>query len=465
VKRLSLRRRLFILIAALTIAAVFGVQVIVMRGAEKEISEEYNAKLISDAEILWDRIRESGVAGSELAETQVDLQSLVAELPAHDQAMILDYADTRAFRIWLNGKLVNRSKNAPSEATKPAALGFSDVVVEGESWRVYTLQNPSHALIFEVRENLSGRDRLRREMLLGAIGPVIGLVTVLMAALFLSIDIGLAEMTRAVDAIDRRSEEDLSPIDLAHVPSELEPVFTALNGLLDKLRRAIALERDFVDNAAHELRTPLTVLRLQTQLAGRAGSEGERREAVAALETGIARASTVVEQLLMLARFGTQEAPREHANLFRLAQNSMAVNSSVPIGKNISLALEGDERLMADTNGKLAAILIGVVLDNAFKFTPDAGTVTVSVHRDEIENVPSIVIDDSGPGIPPDKREKVFDRFYRLAGAVTPGSGLGLAIARQIAERLGIRIALANPPSGKGLRVLLFFPLGIAREA
>ena len=454
-KHLSLRRRLFILIAALTVAAVFSVQVIVITGAQKEISEEYNAKLISDAEILWSKIRENGVGGDEVTETEVDLRSLVEELPVEDQAKILDYADTRAFRIWVNDRLISRSKNAPPDSVPPATVGFSDVLVDEVPWRIYALQSPSRDLVFEVRENLSGRDRLRREMLLGAAGPLIGLVTVLLAALFLSIDLGLSEMTRAVDAIDRRSEDDLSPIDIDSVPEELVPVFSALNGLFEKLERTIAQERDFVDNAAHELRTPLTVLRLQSQLAARAVSEHERQEAVSALEGGIARASAVVEQLLMLARFGTQDAPMESVNLFTLAQTSIAVNSSLPIGKNISLALEGDADLIAMTNSKLAAILIGVLLDNAFKYTPAAGSVTVRVVK---EQAPSIIIDDTGPGIPRDKREKVFERFYRLAGAFTPGSGLGLAIAKQIAERLKIRISLANPPSGEGLRVILWFP-------
>jgi two-component system sensor histidine kinase QseC len=458
VKHLSLRRRLFILISALTLIAVFSVQVIVIRGAEKEISEEYNAKLISDAEILWTRISESGLAGPQPVKNEVDLQSLVAELPFADQAKIHDYAETRAFRIWINDELVSRSKNAPPDTVPRAVLGFSDVAVDGAPWRVYALQSKTGELIFEVRENLTSRDRLRREMLLGAAGPLLGLVTVLLAALFLSIDIGLSEMTRAVDAIDRRSEDDLSPLDTSSAPEELVPVFSALNGLLEKLRRTIAMERDFVDNAAHELRTPLTVLRLQSQLAARASKPAEQREAMQALETGITRASAVVEQLLMLARFGTQDAALESVNLFSLAQTSIAVNSCLPVGKNIALALEGDEKLTAATNGKLAAILLGVLLDNAFKYTPDSGNVTVRVIK---TSAPGIIIDDNGPGIPADQREKVFERFFRIAGAITPGSGLGLAIARQIAERLNIQISLQSPPSGRGLRVSLWFPAAV----
>ena len=454
-KHFSLRRRLFVLIAALTVAAVFSVQVIVIIGAQKEISEEFNAKLISDAEILWTRIRQSTATAEELAETEVDLQSLVAELPPEDQIKILDYADTRAFRIWVNDRLISRSKNAPTSTVPAATLGFSDILVDNIPWRVYTLQSPSHDLIFEVRENLSGRDRLRREMLLGAAGPLVGLVTVLLAALFLSIGLGLSEMTRAVDTIDRRSEDDLSPIEIASVPEEVVPVFAALNRLFEKLRRTVAQERDFVDNAAHELRTPLTVLRLQTQLAARAVSAEESREAVEALEGGIARASAVVEQLLMLARFGMQDAPMEKVNLFNLAQMAMAANSTLPLRRNIALALEGDERLMALTNSKLATILTSVLLDNAFKYTPEAGSVTVRI---VLEESPGIIIDDTGPGIPEDMREQVFARFYRLAGATVPGSGLGLAIARQIAERLKIRISLARPPAGTGLRVYLWFP-------
>jgi len=455
VTRFSVRRRLFFLIAAVTIVAVVGVQAILIKGAEKEIAEEYNAKLIADAEVMWNSIRDEVARGEALAQAEVDLHALAAELPTEDQAKILDYADTRAFRIWQNGILVKRSGNAPSDIVPMAPVGFSDIALGDSSWRVYSLESRAHDIRFEVREDLSGRNRLRREILLGAAGPMIGLITVLLATLFLSIDVGLSEMTRVVDAIDERSEEDLAPIDITTVPRELLPVFDALNGLFEKLRRAIALERDFVDNAAHELRTPLTVLKLQTQLAARATTEVERRESVEALEAGIARASAVVDQLLLLARFGTQDAPVESVNLFSLAQTSIAVNSALPVDKNIALSLEGDESLTAATNGKLAGILVGVLLDNAFKYTPTAGNVTVRIVDD---GTPGIIIDDTGPGIPADKRVKVFDRFYRVAEAVTPGSGLGLAIAKQIAERLNIRIDLGDPPEGRGLRVRVWFP-------
>jgi len=451
----SVRRRLFFLIAALTIIAVVGVQVIVTQRAGKEIAEEYNAKLIADAELMWNSIRDEVAKGEALTHAEVDLRALAAELPTEDQAKILDYADTRAFRIWQNGVLVKRSDNAPDENTPAAPVGFSDVTTLGQPWRIYALENITHNILFEVREDLSGRNRLRREILLGAAGPLVGLMTVILAMLFLSIDIGLSKMTRVVDAIDERSEDDLASIDLANVPRELLPVFEALNGLFGKLRRAIALERDFVDNAAHELRTPLTVLKLQSQLALRATSESERHESIHALQSGISRASTVVDQLLMLARFGSQEAPTESLNLYALAQTAIAVNSAIPVHKNITLSLDGDENLTAHTNSKLASILIGVLLDNAFKYTPKDGNVTVSVVQ---KDSPSVIIDDTGPGIPADKREKVFDRFYRVAEAATPGSGLGLAIAKQIAERLNIKIVLTDRPEGTGLRVHLCFP-------
>ena len=137
------------------------------------------------------------------------------------------------------------------------------------------------------------------------------------------------------------------------------------------------------------------------------------------------------------------------------------MNSALPVSKNITLALEGDETATAATNTKLATILIGVLLDNAFKYTSAGGHVTVSVIND---NAPILLNDDSGPGIPHDKREKVFERFFRIAEASTPGSGLGLAIARQIAERLGIQISLSEPPGCRGLRVSLAFPAPIPTE-
>jgi len=285
------------------------------------------------------------------------------------------------------------------------------------------------------------------------------LIMVMLAALVLGIDIGLREMTTAVEMIDERSEEDLSPIDSASMPRELAPVFAALNRLFGKLRRAFALERDFVNNAAHELRTPLTVLKLQSQLAARATDEAGRRESIEALQSGITRAAVVVEQLLMLARLGTQNTPMERLNLFALAQNTVAMNGALPLGKNVTLALDGDDTVTATTNSKLVAILLGVILDNAFKYTPAQGSITLTVSAAGPNGGgPTLTVDDTGPGIPADKRDKVFDRFYRLPETVAPGSGLGLAIAKQIAERLAARISLDSPPGGRGLRVVLQFP-------
>jgi two-component system OmpR family sensor kinase len=234
---------------------------------------------------------------------------------------------------------------------------------------------------------------------------------------------------------------------------------SALNGLLERLRTAIETQKQFTADASHELRTPLAALQLQIELVERARSEEERREALDTLRAGARRATRLAEQLLTLARMEPEAAQAPTAvALERLAAAVGAELEPLAERKRIALRFAGLDP--ATVRGSEAALqtLARNLVDNAIRYTPPGGEVTLRTGTRE--GTPFLEVQDSGPGIPPAERERVFDRFYRLAGAGEEGSGLGLAIAKRIADAHRASIVLDEGANGTGLRVVVKFMAG-----
>jgi two-component system OmpR family sensor kinase len=217
-------------------------------------------------------------------------------------------------------------------------------------------------------------------------------------------------------------------------------------------------QREFVADAAHELRTPLTALQLQVQLARRARSDEERQAAFADLEAGLKRATHLVQQLLTLARQEPEAAdePPRTVDLAALAAQVVGEYAPLAATRGIDLGLaHADAVSVFGHDASLRALLANLV-DNAVRYTPGGGQVDVTVRHDGDRAV--LAVRDTGPGVPAEERERVFDRFYRREGTGVDGSGLGLAIVKAIAERHGATIALEDGPGGKGLVVRISLP-------
>jgi two-component system OmpR family sensor kinase len=213
-------------------------------------------------------------------------------------------------------------------------------------------------------------------------------------------------------------------------------------------------------DAAHELRTPLTALHLQMGMLARASSEAERAAAMETLSAGVQRAIRLVEQLLSLARQEPRaQGERVPVRLDELAREVVAELVPLADAGRIDLGVSTAQPVSVRGDPDDLRTLLRNLVDNAVRYSGAAGRVDVSV-----EEVPAgdgamarLTVSDNGPGIPPEERERVFDRFYRRAGATPPGSGLGLPIVRSIAEAHGISLTLADGPSGKGLSVTVSF--------
>jgi len=262
----------------------------------------------------------------------------------------------------------------------------------------------------------------------------------------------------------QRRPAALEPLPLAGLPAELRPMVAALNGLLQRLQAAFVQQRALAADAAHALRTPLAAVTLQVQLAQRAAEGEARTGALQRLEAGVKRASHLVAQLLALARLDP-DAARAPAAALDLAQLTREVADELaPLASGADKTLQLELPPAAATLGHDSALKMALtnLLDNALRHTPPGGTVTLTL-LDENGHW-KLAVSDTGPGLPADERERVFDRFYRGRDAKAPGSGLGLAIVRDVARLHGGTTFIDDGPGGRGLTVGLHLPSGSAPQ-
>jgi two-component system OmpR family sensor kinase len=241
------------------------------------------------------------------------------------------------------------------------------------------------------------------------------------------------------------------------VPEEAQPLVLSLNDLLARLKSALDAQRALVADAAHELRTPLTALQLQVQLVERATSAEERASALGALQTGLQRAIHAVQQLLTLARQepGAGEYRPVTLSLAQLIRDVVVEQESLAEAKGIDLGVtQADEQALVSGDREALRILLSNLVGNALRYTPRGGRVDVACGMREGQAFMSV--DDNGPGIPPEDRERVFDRFYRGAAGGEIGSGLGLSIVKAIADRHRASVVLGDSDVG-GLRATVSF--------
>jgi len=342
-----------------------------------------------------------------------------------------------------------------------AELGYSTVVTERGPWRVYSMLAGN--TVVQVAQPMNVRKGLAAGMALRAATPLLLLLPVLGALIWLTVGHGLRPLRRLASAVGRRTASSLDPLPDTGLPVEIRPLVSALNDLLGRLGRALESQKAFVADAAHELRTPLAALQLQLQLAERAKTDEERKTAFDDLHAGLARASQSVRQLLTLAREEQGGAKPDFAivPLAQVARDAVAAHDALAAQKEIDLGVSHEDPVTVAGDFEALRTLTGNLIENAIRYSPRGGTVNVTVRSENGSAVLEVV--DTGPGIPESHRQRVFDRFYRLEGSQGPGSGLGLAIVRNIAERHGASVTLADRAEGSGLRVLVRFPYGPAR--
>ncbi|TSE27035.1 Sensor protein QseC [Tepidimonas aquatica] len=383
-----------------------------------------------------------------------------------------------------DGRLVSGDPDLPPPpadvAPRPGVVVLRDDIVRDEDVRVaYTWlmradQRKPMALM-QVAETRGKRSKLATEIIKGVMVPQFIILPLAVLLVWLALVHGIRPLSALERRIRSRRPDDLSPIDEAEVPQEVAPLVSSINDLLHRLGTTLSNQKRFLADAAHQLKTPLAGLRLQAEMAQMqlpAGAGEDIERTLRQIANSSVRATHTVNQLLALARAEAagQALPREPVDLLTVARQVVEDLVPLALDKGLDLGFEslpapemlrGAPPLRLWGNAVLLAELVRNLTDNALRYTPRGGVVTVRVLSDPWGGVQLLQIEDDGPGIDPAERERVLAPFYRALGTNVEGSGLGLAIVHEIVRQHHATLSMeeAHPGAGarRGLRVTVRF--------
>ena len=471
----SLRGRILLLLIGVLSALLALMAVWSYRDAQHEIEEILDAQLLQSARFV------AGLAGREMnldtariLQSALDRAASPVDAQGQPRRFSHEYEGKLAFAVFdAKGEALVHSASAPlahfrdlkilgrrgpgehgRELAGAAATllgtsaGFHDAVIEGSRWNIFLLDNPpsGHWILVGDRDDVRGELATNiafRSMVPELIGvPLVALLVWLVVGWTLR---PLAQMTQRLKA---RDATDLAPLVLERLPDELEPVAASLNRLLANVTELLDREKRFLSYAAHELRTPLAVLRVQADNAVRAADPADREAALAQLDRSVSRATRLVEQLLALARLepGAADLKPVPADLLPMVRDEIAELSPLALDRGLEITLQADESAdhRAPVDGHAMQVLLQNLISNAVRHAPPAGRVQVRLvaGADSVE----LHVEDSGPGVPAEQRERVFERFY--SEGPSRGAGLGLAIVARIVELHRGRVELRESALG-----------------
>lgn len=370
-------------------------------------------------------------------------------------------ADAIAFAVrGTDGRLIAGDAQLPAIALSSAAEAvFSTAEVGRRNLRILTYRaHTEHGtLLVSVADELGTTGPAARFGFMGGLLWDFLQLDLTLALVWIGIRLGLRPIRRLREELELRSASDLRPIPADDVPQELAPLATTLNRLFAMLRESIQSQRRFIANTAHQLRTPITGMVAQLDLLVAEPAAQPILGRLQTLQQGIRQLAHTSNQLLTLARAdpAVNVAPRrEPVDLAALAGDVVArhvdraLQAGIDLGAELAEArIQGDPSLLED--------LLDNLVDNALKYTPRGGRVTVSVGR-EAEH-PFVAVEDDGPGIPQSERHRVRQRHYRVPNSPGPGSGLGLAIVEEVANRHAAQLSIDAGTDGRGTRVAVHF--------
>jgi two-component system OmpR family sensor kinase len=293
------------------------------------------------------------------------------------------------------------------------------------------------------------RSEAARDSALRTLLPLIVLIPLLAFFSRRLVSASLAPVRALAQVADAQPEDRPVALPTAQVPDEIAPFVHSINRMLERINRLMDQQRRFIADAAHELRTPLTALSLQVQNLERADSLEACKQRLLPLKTGLERSRHLLDQLLSLARQQAGAGKLQQVDLAEVAQTVIGELFPLAEMKHIDLGLEQQGKTWIDAEVSAVHMLLRNAVDNALRYTPEGGEVTIRVRSDKDEGLVEVI--DNGPGIPKEERKRVFDTFYRVPGSPDGGSGLGLAIVRNIADRLGGAVTLENRKDRSGL--------------
>ena len=393
----------------------------------------------------------------------------VVELPRTAlQILLSDEHDQVYFQIiGRKGQLISGEADLPMPPTRDR-IGvpiLHDGKLHGEKLRIASIyvipmgELSGRTVLIQVAETLNKRHILAGEILTGMLAPQLGLIVLAALIVWYGIGRGLIPLSELQREIASRSHRDLSPLSEVAAPEEVQPLIHAINALMGRLDHALGSQQRFIADAAHQLRTPLAGLKAQTDLALRQSDPEGLHHALEQLSLSAGRTVRLINQMLALARVEPGADKALELRRLDLAALARAISMEwVPqaLRKMIDLGFEGDAEAWIEGDALRLKMLLDNLIDNALRYTPSGGKVTVQV----VQSVGSVVlsVEDNGPGIPAEERSRVFERFYRVLGSGEEGSGLGLAIVQEIAQLHGAKTELTEAGAQGGTLIRGVFP-------
>jgi len=396
-----------------------------------------------------------------LADRPVELREALTRIDEFQRAEHRE-EDTQGVRttmmVWIGDQVVYVTPGERRQVTATTPFVIEHSVQGGERYRTY--MQPSTRSAARVALLLPA-DGERVFLALWSRGfvmlPIVVSLPVLFVPAILSVWFAMRPFRRLAGEVAAKGPEDLAPLTFEPKHRELQALSTAVNGMLERLRGGVERERRFVADAAHELRTPLAAMRINVEALRQRPHSPEDAVLLDGLVHGGDRATRLVSQLLSLMRSDADSKAADYSalRLDELAQERLAALGGIAQQRGVELELEAPHAVTVTGERQGLITLIDNLVENAIKYSPANGVVRVAVGAGSSGVVLSV--EDSGPGIPPELRERVFERFYRAPDQVQSGSGLGLAIVRSVAEAHHAGVTLESARDG-GLRVTVEFP-------
>lgn len=420
----------------------------------------------SVAFIFWMNHRESqAVFDRSLTETAhllVSIAPLTAQeqtqMPVQEQAAG-QHVRSLIFQIWRHdGRLIYASHGATTQPLRSMSNDGLDWLERPDGrWRVYSVWDQKRQYQVQIGDRWQLRAEFLNEMGEHLLITTLFFIPWLWLGLRRLIQRSFTPINALASRLQARTAQDLDPIETSGLPQEILPLLAAFNALLIRVEETLKRERRFTADAAHELRTPLAAIRLHAQVLRKARHPQEAEEALLDIQQGIDWATRMIEQLLTLARLEPSAMAPDHLSILALDQQITAVLRLLPALKQpIELDLSSVQ-VWANAGG--LEIMLRNLIDNASRYSPIDGTIYIRCYASPQSGQAILEVCDQGPGISPELRQRVFDRFYRIPGTEATGSGLGLSIVQRIMMRHQGTVHLLDRATGPGLCVQLQFKL------
>ena len=443
-KRLSLRLRLILIFSLLALLTWSTASVVAWVMSRNTINEVFDTQ-----QMLFAKRLATANLGDLLADESARSLPKTKKLVHHGKRGEQD-DDALAFAIFdRDGKmLLNDGENGADFLFDGEREGFTDGERKGDddSWRLVWLTSPDGRYRIVVGQEWDYRRDMALGMVTGQLVPWLATLPVLMLLIALMVGRELRPLRTVAAGLRRRAPDDATPLDARQVPTEVRPLVDALNALFSRINALLVRERRFTSDAAHELRSPLAALRVQTEVVQLAGDDAPMREhALDNLTVGIDRATRLVDQLLTLSRL---DSLSDLAELVPIDWNDLV---TMTLAEQDRQAHAAGVTLRYEHRGTppprqgetlLLSLLLRNLLDNAVRYTPQGGVVTVTLSER------SLTVEDDGPGVTAEHLARLGERFYRPPGQEQTGSGLGLSIVQRIAGLHGLQISFANRSAG-----------------